>query len=114
MEESKSSAAPPEEEPSLFTAAEPSPPEAPPAAPSPPPPPPPAAPHDAAPAPAPAPAAPADTRRQELLEALAAKQISKVCRIVERLKFDVDAPLNDDGETAVHRAAKGWFNVAST
>ena len=100
MEESKSSASAPEEEPSLFTAAEPSPPEAPPAAPSPPPPP--AAPHDAAPAPAPAAAAPADTRRQELLEALAAKQISKVCRIVERLKFDVDAPLNDDGETAVH------------
>ncbi|KAH8058052.1 hypothetical protein JL720_14091 [Aureococcus anophagefferens] len=100
MEESKSSASAPEEEPSLFTAAEPSPPEAPPAAPSPPPPPPPAAPHDAAPAPAPAAAAPADTRRQELLEALAAKQISKVCRIVERLKFDVDAPLNDDGETA--------------
>ena len=91
MEESKSSASAPEEEPSLFTAAEPSPPEAPPAAP-----------HHAAPAPAPAAAAPADTRRQELLEALAAKQISKVCRIVERLKFDVDAPLNDDGETAVH------------
>ena len=103
MEESKSSASAPEEEPSLFTAAEPPPPEAPPAAPSPaPPPPPPAAPHRAAPAPAPAAAAPADTRRQELLEALAAKQISKVCRIVERLKFDVDAPLNDDGETAVH------------
>ena len=45
---------------------------------------------------------PLDTRKVELLEALAAKQISKVCRIVERLKFDVDTVLNDEGETAVH------------
>jgi ankyrin repeat protein len=44
----------------------------------------------------------AESRAEEFIEALAQKQISKVCRIVERLGVDVDVVLNGDRETAVH------------